>query len=873
MQPPEQEVRPPIKKQEQRLRLLYANASSSRPTTTCKLNRHICKWHTVIYPTMIRSIIRIGPLFSWVVKCHSVNRYTTENSRITGDSLDLDSAISYPYNIVHQIWPDHRSSFVLFLFSSDINLLVRVDRHAPVKELLHQIFIHCCKLLPMMMSEASDDDLQEVEANSILILNSNEGIQVVVHQEDQDQRVRIADTCLICGEEGADKTMHSCNNEDESHSMCSDCFLQYAKVELAGGGFEGNRFFGGDPSSATSDTSTMALVSAPGNLPCPKFVSGECKCASLPLTTLFGLFHTSDELSRLYTLASRRVTYHEIEQDRQLGAMETAAGTIITTNDGQEGTTGETNLIIEDIRTRVVAALNKGAVVTCPQCRQPGIKNESCIHIRCHMCSNSWCYCCGRTRDSSADNSIRCRGCDVIDSRLERQPDWAGFATRNETAALGALHEFHRRRTAYFVQHVKLSTVPYRWQAFRAAHPRILKNVPTVGRNISWSELEERIEPPVFGNTREADLLWIIRVPTHTESSDSDEAPVDLENPHEHQAQPIPVVALVPLSQLLCSRDGRTWLILLILAVTLLVMSLTLSENLAIASGLISVALFFVVAFYGIGSLLLRLADYCEQNPGCAITRYFPEVVFVGRRNSEGEGEGPYLSAAGRWRHQRVATATSHLRIFLFGGFLLSLNWYFNTRTILGAIGLALMTPTGCLSLICLAWLNYKPLSPLGEGNGMEAILFSKMLRQLMMLQLAFFSTGSFLLYGENDSAFFVAGVFLLSFGVAFTIGEIFPHCYNYLPSSRYNYFFLGIAVEGCCVWFYFYQGQTNNASLILGTMASAVCWLLASRYPPIPAPGTAAVVVANDDDDADGNVYIVDPPPVDVNAAIEHGR
>lgn len=430
----------------------------------------------------------------------------------------------------------------------------------------------------------------------------------------------------------------------------------------------------------------MELVSAPGNLPCPKFVSGECKCASLPLTTLFGLFHTSDELSKLYTLASRRVTYREIEQDKQLLG---ATGAGATNNNEQSVGTSEMNLIIENIRTRVVAALNKGAVVTCPQCRQPGIKNASCIHIRCHTCSNSWCYCCGRTRESSADNTIRCRGCDAIDSRLEGQPNWAGFATRNETAALGALHEFHRRRTAYFVQHVKLSTVPYQWQAFRAVHPHILKNVPTVGRNITWSELEERIEPPVFGNTRECDLLWVIRVPTHTQSSDAEHDPVDLQNPQEEQ--PIPVVApLVPLSRVLCSRNGRTWLILLMLAMVLLTMSLTLSDiGGALWSGNLSIILFFAIALDGIRSLLLRLADYCEENPGCAITRYFPEVVFVGRRNSEGEGEGPYLSATGRWRHQRISTVGLNLIFFLVGGFLLSMDLYNHTNTFFGAIGVA----------------------------------------------------------------------------------------------------------------------------------------------------------------------------------------
>ena len=75
------------------------------------------------------------------------------------------------------------------------------------------------------------------------------------------------ESCIICQDEMPQADMYSCSNcnapnggtQQEQHFMCAQCFLGYANVELAGGAFEGIRYFGGDSSSA--------LVSIPETYP------------------------------------------------------------------------------------------------------------------------------------------------------------------------------------------------------------------------------------------------------------------------------------------------------------------------------------------------------------------------------------------------------------------------------------------------------------------------------------------------------------------------------------------------------------------------------------------------------------------------------
>ena len=58
-------------------------------------------------------------------------------------------------------------------------------------------------------------------------------------------------------------------------------------------------------------------------------------------------------------------------------------------------------------------------------------------------------------------------GCDATSIYLQTQPGWSGFARGGESAAAGALIEFHRRRMAYFVGVVKRAIQPEVWGVLR----------------------------------------------------------------------------------------------------------------------------------------------------------------------------------------------------------------------------------------------------------------------------------------------------------------------------------------------------------------------------------------------------------------------
>lgn len=103
---------------------------------------------------------------------------------------------------------------------------------------------------------------------------------------------------------------------------------------------------------------------------------------------------------------------------------------------------------------------------------------------------------------------------------LESHPGFGGHEMNNETSGEGALHEFHRRRMAYFVRLVKI-VVDERdanlWNQFRQANPTILDDVPTSGREIAWEDVDDA-QAPTFGNTRK-DVLFYSGEPTLTHTS------------------------------------------------------------------------------------------------------------------------------------------------------------------------------------------------------------------------------------------------------------------------------------------------------------------------------------------------------------------
>ena len=127
------------------------------------------------------------------------------------------------------------------------------------------------------------------------------------------------------------------------------------------------------------------------------------------------------------------------------------------------------------------------------------------MHMHNCPCGGSSCYCCGRTAAECVPFRGPTRRCDRNGIYLENKPGWNGFALRDENAGQGALHEFHRRRAAYFLRLVKENTAPALWAQLRAARPRLLEGTPTHGRRIAWDEID-RAELPLFGDTRRGDL-------------------------------------------------------------------------------------------------------------------------------------------------------------------------------------------------------------------------------------------------------------------------------------------------------------------------------------------------------------------------------
>eukprot|EP01051_Picozoa_sp_SAG22_P010393 SAG22_NODE_934_length_6428_cov_3.928267_4_plen_148_part_00 len=89
-------------------------------------------------------------------------------------------------------------------------------------------------------------------------------------------------------------------------------------------------------------------------------------------------------------------------------------------------------------------------------------------------------------------------GCDESNIYLERHDGWSDFNLDGETPQFGAQKELLRRRQAFFVRQIKEATDPELWAALEAAHPDLLKECPTPGRQIRWQEISAA-QYPMFG--------------------------------------------------------------------------------------------------------------------------------------------------------------------------------------------------------------------------------------------------------------------------------------------------------------------------------------------------------------------------------------
>ena len=164
------------------------------------------------------------------------------------------------------------------------------------------------------------------------------------------------------------------------------------------------------------------------------------------------------------------------------------------------------------VNTLLVAvreALFLGSSVACPHCGIRGEKNGACMHITCgnRECRRPWCYCCGRTREVGVPH--RCQGCDRQAVYIENFPGWGDLQReQGETQGYAALHEFHRRRVAYFLRCLKEAVPHAPWQEFWRRHFVLLQEVPTPHRSISQVDIETA-EPPTFSGTPAYYVAWI----------------------------------------------------------------------------------------------------------------------------------------------------------------------------------------------------------------------------------------------------------------------------------------------------------------------------------------------------------------------------
>jgi hypothetical protein len=428
-----------------------------------------------------------------------------------------------------------------------------------------------------------------------------------------------------------------------------------------------------------------------------------------------------------------------------------------------------------------------------------------------------------------------------------QHPNWNAFAIGSESAAYGALHEFHRQRQAYFVQDVKMSSIPYQWLAFQATYPNILNDVPTPGRCIKWEELETTIVPPVFGNSQPRDLLWALR-PRFNPADPAQGSTEDMTAP-ANVAETIPETVLVPWSGVLCSHRGLGWIFLLLATIwvfaTGIYFDLLSKEYWAALAIVLSMTLFYHTALF----LLLRIADYFELHPDTFLSRNLPEVAFVGRRRHADNAEGPYFSASGRWRHGRRNRLARPLLLLTIGLILLSLSLT-SSSPFMGALALLFIVPVCNTALLQTSILNFVPLPPLVEYPQPNPMPFSHMMQTLWILQILTGIGAAFIL-SEIDSSPSATGVFLVMLGVGLTIATLLPRICSeqfYAPRPRAmdqsRSFWIGLVVSLYCLWFFFFfsNGEALSA-LIIGPILSLHCWLSAlSPQPGAVDPGVQQV-------------------------------
>lgn len=297
------------------------------------------------------------------------------------------------------------------------------------------------------------------------------------------------DLCSICQ---TDVGVSSCGG---GHCFCADCFNVYVQTAFEAGG-----------SFCREIQRTDGAISQVEELPCAFWEHNECTCSSLSIVDLRS--HLSVASFASWTGAVGRIAIARADQER-------------IANQQREDDQQKRNGVMAPLLQAVREALTLGGSVACPNCNYRGEKDGACMHITCQNCRCNWCYCCGRHRNNDG-TANRCSGCDSRALYIQDHQGWGNFQQEtSETPGFGALHEFHRRRMAYFLRRLMKGLPNAPWDEFWAEHGDILSQVPTPNRCITLQDIETA-KPPVFAPSTKKSIAWrkdtdaiIERLPQH----------------------------------------------------------------------------------------------------------------------------------------------------------------------------------------------------------------------------------------------------------------------------------------------------------------------------------------------------------------------
>ena len=254
-----------------------------------------------------------------------------------------------------------------------------------------------------------------------------------------------ADVCVICLEP-IEASPGGCTFAcGLGHALCRRCTSSYVILSCCAGGAFLRPIRRG--------SCMEEITSRAGQLPCPKFIQGECLEGSLPLPALMPLL-TGPAASLLLD-----------------GLRETAAADVAGAAPKEPAADDVARAlgVIEE-------ALALGLRAKCPGVGCPasfGKDPVGCMHMTCNACGTRFCFACERARVENC-------GCD---SQSLFMHDDVGAAERS-------LDLFHFRLRAMYLNEARCLIGAHLWSTVRALHPDALKDVGG-GLDISERDIDE----------------------------------------------------------------------------------------------------------------------------------------------------------------------------------------------------------------------------------------------------------------------------------------------------------------------------------------------------------------------------------------------